>query len=135
MGWEGGAHMKQGTGPSSKTGLFLPISQEITGKAGSQEEGKASSDSLTLSGEVLCPHPHSFNQRTGKGGHRQKGTKRIPFCVLGPIWASGLKPALTACSSSDYGFRLPLVPQLHNTPQSPGSRLLPFASVPCPDWH
>lgn len=138
MGWEGGG-TKLGAVPSSKAGLFLPISQEITlspGKAGIQ--GGPALCSLTLNGEALCSHPHSLTQTIGK-----VVTKRIPFCVLGPICASGLKPALTACSSSDYAFcfllfpsfSLPLVPQLHNTPQSPGLRLLSFASVACPDRH
>lgn len=146
--WAGKGGMKQGAVPSSKARLFFPISQEITlspGKAGIQEEREGpASYSLTLNGEALCAHPHSFSQATGKGGHTWEGHKEDSLlCAIGSIWTSGLKPALTACSSSDYGFcflqlpsfSLPLVPQLHNTPQSPGSELLSFASVACPDQH
>lgn len=65
--------MKQGTVPSWKAGLFLPISQEITlspGKAGIREEREGpASHCLTLNG---------FSQTIGKGGHTREGHKGFP---------------------------------------------------------
>lgn len=102
MGWEGGGGGHEAGHSPQLEGwaVFAYLPRDYSKSRESRYSRRAGRACLAL------PHLEWVQSDNRERWSHPGRAQRIPFCVLGPIWASGLKPALTDCSSSNYGFPL-----------------------------